>query len=267
MVIKIRAFAVGDMANVIGSLNEKNLESYEFISMTEERINAWIREGRLKILVAELHGQFVGSAAYNDGHWGEEIRWLVVTDIRDRKALENTLVKEVEKYVKNEKIFASVDAESPEINYWIERGYRSEGGLYHMVADLDGGRPVPKVPAGIILRSLVQGEEEEFVSVVNAGFGWERLSRDDIQKWKIDTPDFNEDWIHVAAFNDRFVSVVVAKRDFDYNRFFRGNRGYLGPAATLPEYRGKNLASALARRAMNFLFNKGMNSVALYTSE
>jgi ribosomal protein S18 acetylase RimI-like enzyme len=59
----------------------------------------------------------------------------------------------------------------------------------------------------------------------------------------------------------------VAKRDANYNRFFRGNRGYFGPAATIPECRGKNLASALTRRAMNFLFNKGMNSVALYTSE
>jgi hypothetical protein len=73
MVIEIRTFAVGDMANVLGLLNEKNLESYEFVPMTEERMIAWIGEGRLKILVAELHGQFVGSAAYDDGHWGEEI--------------------------------------------------------------------------------------------------------------------------------------------------------------------------------------------------
>jgi ribosomal protein S18 acetylase RimI-like enzyme len=53
----------------------------------------------------------------------------------------------------------------------------------------------------------------------------------------------------------------------EYNKHFNGNRGYLGPAATLPEYRGNNLASAVTRRAMNFLFEKGMNSVALYTQE
>jgi ribosomal protein S18 acetylase RimI-like enzyme len=45
------------------------------------------------------------------------------------------------------------------------------------------------------------------------------------------------------------------------------NRGYLGPAATLPEFRNKHLASALTVRAMNFLFEKGMNSVILGTSE
>jgi hypothetical protein len=105
---------------------------------------------------------------------------LVVIDTRDRKVLENTLVKEVEKYVKNEKVFTSVDAESREINDWIERGYKPEGGLYHMIADPDGVRPIPKVPGGIILRSLVRGEEEEFVNLVNAGFGWERLRQDDI---------------------------------------------------------------------------------------
>lgn len=44
-------------------------------------------------------------------------------------------------------------------------------------------------------------------------------------------------------------------------------RGYLGPAATLPEFRGRGLASALTQKAMNFLFVKGMDSVALYTGE
>ncbi|MEM2780808.1 MAG: GNAT family N-acetyltransferase, partial [Candidatus Bathyarchaeia archaeon] len=44
-------------------------------------------------------------------------------------------------------------------------------------------------------------------------------------------------------------------------------RGYLGPAATLSEFRGKNLASALTRKAMNFLYEKGMDTVSLYTFE
>jgi hypothetical protein len=67
MVIEIRAFAVRDMANVIGLLNEKNLESYEFVPMTEERINAWIGEGRLKILVAELQGNSSGQRRTTSG--------------------------------------------------------------------------------------------------------------------------------------------------------------------------------------------------------
>jgi ribosomal protein S18 acetylase RimI-like enzyme len=41
----------------------------------------------------------------------------------------------------------------------------------------------------------------------------------------------------------------------------------LGPAATLPEFRGKHLASALTARSMNLLFQKGMDSARLGTSE
>jgi ribosomal protein S18 acetylase RimI-like enzyme len=35
----------------------------------------------------------------------------------------------------------------------------------------------------------------------------------------------------------------------------------------LPEYQGRNLASALTVRAMNFLFQQGIDSVCLFTNE
>jgi len=267
MTVQIRAFSEKDMSHVVDLLNEQNEGSYEFIPFTAERIRSLMQEGRLKILVAEKNREFTGSTAYHDGHWGEEIEWLSVSANQNRKITENTLVREIEKYVKDKKVFTSVDAGSPKINDWIERGYNPEGGLYHMIANLEGIEPLPETPKGIIVRNLKLGEEKEFIAAVNAGFGWERLKQDAVQKWKTDSPDFNEEWIHVAQFGDRIVSVVVAKRDVNYNRFFGGKRGYLGPAATLPEYRGKNLASALTCRAMNFLFEKGMNSAALYTSE
>jgi len=60
---------------------------------------------------------------------------------------------------------------------------------------------------------------------------------------------------------------AVAKPDVGYNRFFNAQRGYLGPAATLREHQGRNLASALTVRAMNSLFEQGMDSVCLYTIE
>lgn len=102
---------------------------------------------------------------------------------------------------------------------------------------------------------------------VDAAFGWERLKPDDVQKWKAEAPYFDKERIHVADCGNRIVSVVIAKEDVEYNTSFDGRRGYLGLAATLPEYRRKNLTSALKRRAMNFLSEKGMNSVALYSQE
>lgn len=58
--------------------------------------------------------------------------------IPNQKAVKDALISEIEKQVKGETVFTVVDAESPEIKEWIERGYRAEGGLYHMVLDLMG---------------------------------------------------------------------------------------------------------------------------------
>jgi ribosomal protein S18 acetylase RimI-like enzyme len=110
-------------------------------------------------------------------------------------------------------------------------------------------------------------EEEKLVAVVNAGFGWKRLEQGVLETWKSEDPPFAEDWVQVAEVGDRFASAVVAKPDTDYITYSHVQRAYLGPAATLPEFRNKHLASALTAKAMNFLFEKGMNSVRLGTSE
>jgi len=132
---------------------------------------------------------------------------------------------------------------------------------------LAGLKTIPKIPEGVLLRSLKPEEENEFVQLVNTGFEYERIRPGDIQKWKTENPPFDEEWIHIAESNGKLVSVVVAKPDVGYNRFFNAKRGYLGPAATLHEYRGRNLASALTVNAMNSLFEKGMDSVCLFTLE
>lgn len=247
-------------------LNETYREAYEFTPYAEENLRSWIQERKHTILIAEENSEVVGSVAYVDGNWGEEIDWLAVSKNQNRKFIEDALVREIERYVKKA-VFTTVDADSPRINEWVERGYKLEGGLYHMVARLDSLEPLPKVPKGVILRNLKSDEEKEFVAAVNAGFGSERLKIGIIQRWKSENSPFTEEWIHVAELESKIISVVASRPDINYNKFFGGKRGYLGPAATLPEYRGKNLASALTRKAMNFLFEKGMDSVALYTSE
>ena len=267
MTVQIRRFTDKDLKNLVRLLNEAYKEAYEFIPYAEEKLRSWIQEGNLIILVAEEKGEVAGSVAYRSGHWGEEIEWLAVNESPNRKLIENTLVGEAEKCVKGETVFTGVDAESPRINEWIGRGYKPEGGLYCMIARLDGLKPIPKFPEDIILRSLKPEEEKEFVEAVNAGFGWERIKVGIIQKWKSECPHFSEEWIHVAELNNKIVSIVASRPDFEYNEFFNSKRGYLGPAATLSEHRSKHLASVLTCRAMNFLFEKGMNSVALYTLE
>lgn len=267
MNIHIRNFDEKDLPTIAHLLNQAYRGTYEFTPYSENQLCSWIQRGNVKILVAERKGEVLGVAAYRESHWGEEIEWLAVEDVKDKKTIEDTLVREIEKCVKGAAVFTAVDAESPKITNWIKRGYTAEGGLYHMIAQLDCFKPIPKIPDGIILRSLKPEEEKEFVEAVNTGFGWERVKVGIIQRWKDECPPFNEDWIHVAEANGKIVSAVASRPDAEYNEYFKSKRGYLGPAATIPEYRGKNLASALTCRAMNFLYAKGYDSVALYTAE
>ena len=266
--VRVREFKEEDLPILVEIINLANENSYEFIPYTVESFKEEISERNLKILVAEEESEIRGLAAYSAGVWGEEIEILCVNPkIKSKTEIEDILLEEIEKLVKGEKFFIFLDAESLDVEKWTRRGYRIEGGLYHMIAELDSVKPLPPIPEGFVLRSLRKGEEEEMVETINKAYGKERVSRSSIERWRKDDPLFNEEWIHVADFEGKIVSVVVSRRDLEYNRYFKAKRGYLGPAGTLPEFRGKGLASALTRRAMNFLYEKGMDSVALYTSE
>jgi RimJ/RimL family protein N-acetyltransferase len=136
-----------------------------------------------------------------------------------------------------------------------------------MSAKLEGLRPIPELAEGAKLRSLRPGEEEKLITLMNTGFGWQRLEPGVLETWKSEDPPFNEEWVQVVEISERIVSAVVARPDTDYVKYLHLKRGHLGPAATLPEFRNKHLATATTARAMNFLFEKGMNSVRLGTSE
>jgi ribosomal protein S18 acetylase RimI-like enzyme len=267
MGVQVRDFVYEDLSTLVRLLNEINKGSYEYIPLTEDELQVRLREDKSRPLMAEENGEIVGTATYNDGPWGEEIRSLAVRQRLDRKLIEDDLISEAEKFVHGETVFTSIDAGSPRINDWVGRGYKPEGGLYQMIAKLHAVRQLPSVPEGVTIRSSRAVEERSIVEAVNSVFGWQRLKDGFIEKGKAESPPFDEEWVHLAALQDRILSVVVAWPAVKYNRFFGGRRGVLGPAATIPEFRSKKLASALTVRAMNFLREKGMDTVALHTSE
>lgn len=268
MTIQISEFTNRHLPFVARLLNEEYRETYEFIPFNEERILSQIRRRDLNILVAEENGRVLGLIGTHPEEHGEKnIRWLAADKGDNRTTIENMLVKEIEKRTEGNTVTTMVDEGSPRIREWINRGYVLEPGYQRMSAKLDSLRPIPEVPAGIKLRSLISDEEEELVSVVNVGFGWQRLELGDLETWKSEDPPFNEEWVQVAEAGERIVSTVVAKPDTDYNKYTHLRMGYLGPAATLPEFRNQHLGSALTARAMNFLFEKRMTSVRLGTSE
>jgi len=268
MTIQISKFESKHLSAVARLLDEEYRDSFEFIPFNEERVLSQMQRWDLKLLVAEENGKMLGLVATRLEERDEEnILWLAAANGPNQMIVENMLLDRVEKSVRGGTVSATIDEGSPRINDWIKRGYTLNPGWQRMSAKLDGHRQTPKVAESIRLRSLRPNEEEKLIEVVNAGFGWQRLEPGDLESWKSQDPPFNEDWVHVAEMAEKIVSVVVAKPDTDYNKYLHLNRGYLGPATTLPEFRSKHLASALTVRAMNFLFEKGMNSVRLGTSE
>jgi ribosomal protein S18 acetylase RimI-like enzyme len=268
MTIRISEFAQKHLADITRLLTEEYKNSYEFIPFSEEVVSSQIRRRNLKILVAEENGNVLGLVGTRLEERGEEnIMWLAAREGPHRKTIENMLVNEVEKKAKSDTISVGIDEGSPRIIDWIEGGYSLNPGWLRMCAKLDNLTPVPTVTQDIKLRSLALDEEEKLVEVINTGFGWRRLEVGVLENWRTEDPPFDEEWVQVGEIGERIVSAVVARPDTEYNKYLDLNRGYLGPAATLPEFRNKHLASALTARAMNSLRDKGYNSVRLGTSE
>ena len=270
MTIQISELTNKHLPIAVGLLNEEYRNSYEFIPFDEERILSQIRQRGLKVLVAEENGDvlgLIGTHTHAEEHLEEHVSWLAACEGHNQRAVENILVNEIEKDAKGGTVMTMIDEGSPRINDWINRGYALHPGFQRMSATLDGLKPIPELAEGAKLRSLRPDEEEKLVTAINAGFGWQRLELGVLETWKSEDPPFSEEWVQVAEIGQRIVSAVVAKPDTDYVEYLHLKRGHLGSAATLPEFRNKHLASALTARAMNFLFEKGMDSARLGTSE
>lgn len=248
-------------------MNDEYRDSYEFIPFDEERVLSQIRRRDLKILAAIDSDRVTAFAATRLEERGEEDIYWLASELRNRRSTEDLLVTDIEKQAKGETVSTSLDEGNKKISEWIDRGYRVNPGWLRMSATLDGLRQLPTFTGDIRVRSLRSDEEKQLIEVINAGFGWKRLEPGILETWKTEDPPFNEEWVQVAEVDHRIVSAVVAKPDTEYNKYLQIRRGYLGPAATLQEFRNKHLASALTAGAMNFLLEKKFNSVRLGTSE
>jgi ribosomal protein S18 acetylase RimI-like enzyme len=249
-------------------LNDEYRGSFEFIPFGAERIRYQIRRRNMSVLVAEEKGDAVGLiGTHLEEHDEVDIYWLAAREGSDQRSIEDLLVETVERKAKGESVSAGVEEGSPRTKDWIERGYSLNPGWLRMSAKLDHLKEIPRVAEDTKLRSLRLSEEEKLVAMMNNGFGWRRLELGALESWRSEDPPFTEDWVKVAEVEGRIVSAVVARPDTESNKYLHLRRGALGPAATLPEFRSRHLASALTAQAMNLLFEKGMNSARLGTSE
>ena len=264
--MEIRRIVDKDIPSVVEILNARYCGSYEFIPYTAEIVASELKKKDLVAFVATRSGTVVGTACYASWLWGEDVNWIATLPVGDI-AVEDLLFEELEKFVKGDRLKIMLEDHDNEIVRWLGRGFKVEDGVHHMVAPLTEPIPMPPYDSTITLRSLYKGEVAELVSLVNAAFEWNRLNAGALNEWKGEDPCFDESWINVAEIEGKIVSAIVSKKDVEYSSHFGKLRGYLGPASTLPGFRKLGLASLLTIRAMNFLLEKGMGSVALYTHD
>jgi len=253
------------LPKVMSLLNEAEAGSHEFIPYGEESLQAELK-GASSVLLATDDQNRITGFAYLSGQWYGETVTLHVRPGPGQWEAGDLLLSALEPRSQTDELSTLVDTFDHErLGFFLERGYRSDSSLYQMTTDLDHRRRRRRLPAGCTIGSLRTDEEEAFIQVANTAYTAARLRPGILAQWQAQDPDFSTDWVQVARCDGQLVASVVARSDREYNEYFHANRGYLGPAATLPSYQGKGLSQALTARAMSFLRERGIRTVCLYT--
>ncbi len=255
------------LPKVLSLVNEAEAGSYEFIPYTEQSLEAELKRASPVLLVADDQDRVVGLAYLGRQWYGGTITLHVRPGV-GRWEVGALLLSSIEPRAQTQELSTYVDkADRERLAFFLERAYRPESSFYEMIAALDRKRRRGRLPTGCVIDTLKADEEEALIELANTAYVGERLRPGILTRWQADDPDFNTDWIQVVRCDGQLVAAVVARSDRGYNEHFQGNRGYLGPAATLPSYRGKGLSQALTAQAMNFLRERGMRTVCLHTWE
>ena len=255
------------LPKVLSLLNEAEVGSHEFIPYSEESLQAELK-GASSVLLATDDQDWITGLAYLGRQWYGETVTLHVRPGPGQWEAGDLLLSALEPRNQTDELSTLVETFDHErLAFFLKRGYRSDSSLYQMTADLDHRRRRRRLPAGCTIGSLKKDEEEALIQLANTAYTGERLRPGILAQWQAQNPDFSADWVQVARSDGQLVASVVARSDREYNEYFHANRGYLGPAATLPSYRGKGLSQTLTARAMNFLRERGMRTVCLYTWE
>jgi ribosomal protein S18 acetylase RimI-like enzyme len=265
--MRLQPFSERLLLNVLSLVNEAQTGSYEFIPYSEESLQAELKEAS-SVLLATDDQERVAGLAYLGRQWYGETITLHVRPGPEQWKVGDLLLSALEPRTQADELSTSVDTSDRErLAFFLERGYRPESSFYEMAADLDHRRRLRRLPAGCIIGTLKTDEEEALIQLANTAYAGERLRPGILARWQAQDPNFSTDWVQVARRDGQLVATVVARSDREYNEYFHVNRGYLGPAATLPNYRGEGLGEALTAQAMNFLRERGMRSVCLHTWE
>jgi GNAT superfamily N-acetyltransferase len=263
--MKLRPYCDNDIAEIVSLLNEANGSSYEFIPGTEEGVRARLTGASSVLLATDEQHRVLGLAYLRQDWYGETITLAVRAGLV-KDDIASLLLAAIEPQNKTGDVSTSVDSsDSERFSFFATRGYQPESTLYQLLAELEELPPVPAPPSDYIIRSLRADEEEALIRLANTAYDGERLRPGILARWSADDPVFDLDLVAVAEHKCELVALVAGRSDRDYNQYYHAHRGYLGPAGTLPEHRGKGLGKILTARAMQVLRERGMQAVCLHT--
>jgi len=263
--VEIRPYREGDLPQLAGIWNEARRGSHEFIPHTEERLKEELKGACCVLVAVGEDGEPLGFSLLAREWYGEEIR-LYARPGPNREEIERRLLAAIEEEAETGELVTLVSAEDRmRLEFFEAEGYKPESSLYQMIIELSGHWTSPQVPSGYLLRSLRPDEEEALIRVVNTAYQGERLRPGVLERWQEEDPAFKPEWVQVAEHQGRLVAAVVARTDREFNLHYKAKRGYMGPAATLPEHRGRGLNKALTVRALDLLREQGLERACLYT--
>ena len=263
--MRIRSYREGDLPELVTLWNDARQGGYEFIPYTEAKLRGTLKSAHSTLVAVGGDGSLLGFGLLKREWYGEELR-LCAQPGPQGEEIEERLLKALEEEAQTGKLVTLVSAEDQSrLGFFAVQGYKPESNLYQMAVELAQLSLSLQVPSGYSLRSLRPGEEEPFIRVVNEAYEGERLRPGVLARWSSEAPPFSAEWVQVAEYKGELVAAVVARPDWEFNRYYHVKRGYLGPAATLPAHKGKGLAKVLTARALWFLKERGMESACLYT--
>jgi mycothiol synthase len=126
---------------------------------------------------------------------------------------------------------------------------------------------VEEIPAGYFLRSFQNGDEEEYIRLLNSC----ELGKWDLQRLEAEMKvnPLAPEGIFFITGDDRIVATALASYrgavGQNSNNQDLQNLVELGWVAVLPEERGKGLAKIICSRVIKFMLDKGYKNIYLLT--
>lgn len=263
----IRAAGMSDLQVVTDLFNEHSRSFHGVAEVTPEEIRQFwdapdIDPEQDAVLAESADGALL---AYGDiGDWGGAI-WLDVRGFDDeaQRAIIARLEELAEAKKAGARLMAFVIEEDAAMRcLYEERGYRLVRHSFRMEADLAELPSEPPLPAGVVIRTMRDGEEERVYEAHQEAFEdvWmhTRDPYDEWTHWFLKDPSFDPSLWFVAEADGDVAGVAICRP-----RESRPGVGWVRVLGVRRPYRQRGIGEALLRRAFAEFARRGFERVGL----